>query len=111
MEPAKVVERLEVVFKGWYDCSAEGGGERGKSGEGLSEVRQIRVSGRGSGDWLSSADLLVLLKDEPDRGLVGKSRAGGVGGVVGGKRPERGWLVGGVQGEKRGEEGERVKRV
>ena len=54
IEAAKIVERLEIVFQGWYDCRAEGGGERGKGGDGLSEVRQISVSGRGTRGWLST---------------------------------------------------------
>ena len=71
IEPAKLVEGPEIVFQSWYDIRAEGGGERGKGGEGLSEVRQIRVSGRGTGDWLATgADLLVMFVDKPDEALL-----------------------------------------
>ena len=86
-------------MEGWYDCSTEDGRERGEGGDGLSEVRQIRVSGRGTGGGLSTGtDLFVMFVDEPDEVLLTESRAAD----VGGKRPERYWVVksGSGRGEK-----------
>jgi hypothetical protein len=94
-------------LESWYDCNAEDGGERRKGGDGLSEVRQIRVSGRGTGRGLSTgADLLVMFVDEPNEVFLTGWRAAG----VGGKRPERGWLVESGRGEEGGEERGGVKR-
>jgi len=86
-------------LEGWYDCSAESGRERGEGGDGLSEVRQIRVSGRGTGGGLSTgADLLVMLVNKPNEVFLTESRPA----CVGGKRPEGGRLVESGRGEKRG---------
>lgn len=88
-------------MESWYDYSAEDGRERREGGDGLSEVRQIRVSGRGTGGGLSTgADLFVKFVDEPNEVLLTESRTAD----VGGKRPERSWLVksGNGRGEKRG---------
>lgn len=111
IEPAKEFEGLEIVFQGWYDIRTEGGGERGEGGEGLSEVRQIRVSGGGSGGGPArGADLLVMFVYKPEERMVRGSRGGG----VGGKGPELGgasWLVeSGGRGEKRSEQVVGVKR-
>ena len=94
-------------MEGWYDCSAEGGRERGEGGDGLSEVRQIRVSGRRTRGGLSTgADLFVMFVYEPNEVFLTESRPAD----VGGKRPERGWLVESGRCEKRGQELGGVKR-
>jgi hypothetical protein len=71
-------------LESWYDCNAEDGGERRKGGDGL----------------------LVMFVDEPNEVFLTGWRAAG----VGGKRPERGWLVESGRGEEGGEERGGVKR-